>query len=287
MAGTSATIRSFHSALPFLARSDVNVLLCGEPGTGKRSWAQTMHDRSARQRRPFLTVRLSSLDATSMETKLFGGMGKEGLLSHADGGTVYLEDVEALTPHVQQQLTEWLGAGGVDVRLMSGTTTALDERVRLGRFARSLYGRLAVLQVTIPPLRDRLEDIPAILEHCLSRTDAPSPIAAVEQAALEELLRYSWPENTRELVQIIEAARAAAQGNPITAALIRGTLGARPRRKSGLEIVPLEQLKSEYILTALALCNGNQSLAARRLGIGRSTLIRKLRATSARSNRAA
>jgi DNA-binding NtrC family response regulator len=283
---TSATVRAFQQALPSLARSDLNLIVCGEPGTGKRHWAQAIHDHSARHGRLFTTIRVSAFDEASLETKLFGGSGKDGALARARGGTVYLEDVEALTPRLQQRLTLWIASTDADVRLISGTSNTLPDEVRFGRFSRRLYNVLAVVQLSIPPLRDRPEDIPAIVEYCLTHVKSDE-VVAIRDDALTELCHYRWPENTRELVQIVEAARAAAHGLPITGEVVRSVLGRRPLRNSALEIVPLYQLESEYIQIALARCEGNQSMAARRLGIGRSTLIRKLRAGGGRNYQAA
>jgi len=284
--GTSATVRAFQQALPSLARSDLNLVMCGEPGAGKRHWAQAIHDHSTRRGRPFSTIRVSAFDEPNLEAKLFGASGKDGALVRARGGTVYLEDIQALTARLQQQLTLWMASADADVRLISGTSNTLPDEVRFGRFSRRLYNLLAVVQLTIPPLRDRPEDIPTIVEYCLAHVTS-AQVVAIRDDALAELCRYRWPENTRELVQIVEAARAAANGLPITGEVIRNVLGRRPLRNSALEIVPLCQLESEYIQIAVARCQGNQSMAARRLGIGRSTLIRKLRASRARSYQAA
>jgi DNA-binding NtrC family response regulator len=284
--GTSATVRAFQQALPSLARSDLNLVMCGEPGTGKRHWAQAIHDHSARHGRPFTTIRVSAIDEVTLEAKLFGAPGKDGALARARGGTIYLKDVQALTPRLQQRLTLWMASPDADARLISGTSNTLLEEVRFGRFSRRLYNLLAVVQLTIPPLRDRPEDIPAIVEYCLAHLKS-GHMVAIRDDALAELCRYRWPENTRELAQILDAARTAANGLPITGDIIRSVLGRRPLRNSALEIVPLSQLESEYIKIAVARCEGNQSMAARRLGIGRSTLIRKLRASGARNYQAA
>ena len=277
--GKSMSMRAVQQALPCVARADLSLVLCGEVGTGKRQWAQALHEHSARQGRPFVAVRIAGNDENTLDAKLFGAGGRDGVFCRALRGTVYLDGIDALSPRLQHRLNQLLEGNPVDVRVISGTASTLPENVRFGRFSRALYGRLAVVQLTIAPLRERPEDIPVVVEHCLWHGSPSRPSSVVRDDALVELCRYGWPENTRELVQVLEATCALAKDRPISGELIRTVLGQRPRRNAAVGIVPLDQLEVEYILTALARCDGNQSMAARRLGIGRSTLIRKLRAS--------
>jgi DNA-binding NtrC family response regulator len=289
LVGGSAAVRALKDALPSVALSDVNLLLCGEPGTGKREWAEAIHRKSGRCDGPFVVLAASELTEARVERRLFGDDGREGLLAER-GATLYVDAVEALSPRLQQRLAQSLALpGAVSVRIVAGTAVALEEYIRLGRFLHALYRRVGAIQLTIAPLRDRPEDIPAIVEQWLWRASqrAGTPPVGILDGALAELRGQRWAENTRELVQVVEAARNAAGGRPITAETVRIVLARRGRRAAAHDILPLDRLEYEYIRTAVARCGGNQSLAARRLGIGRSTLIRKLRGIPARDTAAA
>jgi DNA-binding NtrC family response regulator len=290
LVGASATVRGFKHALPSLARAEVSLIIGGEPGTGKTEWAQAIHRHSGRAARPFHALSLASLPEARAERQLFGGPSKEGLLAQSRGTTLYLAGIDTLSPRLQHRLAQWLAIDDpLGVRLIAGSRLALDAQVRLGRFSRTLYQRLALVQLAIAPLRERIEDIAPIAEDHLWRASERSdePPLVLRESALGELAAHGWPENVRELVGILTALRTIAHGGVITAELVRRTLRGARRRTAPLEVLPLERIESDYILAALALCDGNQTLAARRLGIGRSTLLRKLKAGSARSERAA
>jgi DNA-binding NtrC family response regulator len=282
-------MRILKDALASLALSDVHLVLCGERGTGKREWAEAVHRKSARCEESFVVLPLAAMGDARTERRLFGDdAGRDGLLAHR-GTTVYLDAIESLTPRLQRRLAQWTTtAQPSTVRLIAGTGVMLEEQVTLGRFDRDLYRRLAAVQLCIPPLRERRDDVPAIVEHWLWHgAECDASAADLRSDALVELASYHWPGNVRELIQVVEAARNAAAGRPITADLVRHVLARHPRRAVAADIVPLDQIEREYIHAAVARCDGNQSLAARRLGIGRSTLIRKLRSARARSDRAA
>lgn len=291
LVGTSATIRGFKHALPSLAHADVPLIITGEAGTGKSEWAQAIHRQSERASRGFCVVSLATMPEARVERRLFGERGKEpGVLAQSRGATVYLAGMDTLAPRLQQRLAHWLTVENAgSVRIIAGSRTALDAQVRLGRFSRALYQRLALVQMTIAPLRERVEDIAAITEDHLWRATEhrdESPMV-VRESALGELAAHGWPENVRELVSVLTATSAAIHSGSITAELVRKVLRASSRAVQSAEVLPLERIESDYILAALALCEGNQTLAARRLGIGRSTLLRKLKATLPRHERAA
>jgi DNA-binding NtrC family response regulator len=280
LTGTSATIRGFKHALPSLARADVPLIITGEPGTGKSEWAQAIHRHSERAAGPFHVVPLATLPEQRIERRLFGEPGKEGLLAKSRGATVYLAGTDTLSPRLQQRLAQWLAVeNGGAVRVIAGSCAPLDAQVRLGRFSRVLYQRLALIQLTIPPLRERVEDIAAIVEDQLWHASGASsePALVIRDSALGELAAHSWPENVRELVRVLADARPSARGSSITAELVRKVLRGTARPRSSPEVLPLDRVELDYIVVALALCDGNQTLAARRLGIGRSTLLRKLK----------
>jgi DNA-binding NtrC family response regulator len=283
LVGTSATVRNFKHALPSLARSDVHLIITGEPGTGKAEWANAIHRHGERGGRPFAALALATMPENRVERRLFGDAGNEGLLVQSRGSTIYLGGMDTLSLRLQHRLAQWLAVQDSGAaRLVAGSGTALDSQVRLGRFSRALYQRLALVQLTIAPLRERIEDVSAIAEDHLWRASEKSEDAPIvmRDSALGELAAHAWPENVRELVRVLESACAMVQGGSLTAEVVRKAMRRGSRRELSSEVLPLERIETDYIVAALALCDGNQTLAARRLGIGRSTLLRKLKAGS-------
>lgn len=288
--GTSATIRGFKHALPSLAHADVPLIITGELGTGKSEWAQAIHLHGARSNRPFHVLSMTTMVESRLESRLFGETGKAGLLAQAEASTVYLGGMDTLPPRLQQRLTHWLTVENTaGVRVIAGSRTPLDAQVRLGRFSRALYQRLALVQLTIAPLRERIDDVAAIAEHHVWHASAQSedPPVAIRESALGELAAHNWPENVRELVTVLTTIQRERSTDTITADVVRKTLRRLERPGQSIDVLPLDRVESDYILAALALCDGNQTLTARRLGIGRSTLLRKLKTTAPRRERAA
>jgi DNA-binding NtrC family response regulator len=283
--GTSAIVRGFKHALPSLANAEVPLIITGEPGTGKSEWAQAIHRHSPRSNRPFLTVAMATLPELRLERRLFGDTGKEGVLAQGRGSTVYLAGMDTLSARLQHRLAQWLAVESASgVRIIAGSRSALDAQVRLGRFSRALYQRLALVQLAITPLRERVEDVAAIVEdHLWHATTQPeeSPLL-IRESALGELAAHSWPENVRELVTVLTTILLEIRTGTITADIIRKALRELTQRAPSLDVLPLERIETDYIVAALALCDGNQTLTARRLGIGRSTLLRKLKAGTPR-----
>jgi len=291
LVGTSATIRGFKHALPSLAAADVPLIITGEAGTGKTEWAQAIHRQSERTGRAFHVVSLASMPEGRIERRLFGERGHDaGLLAQSRGATVYLSGMDTLAPRLQHRLAQWLTVENAgEVRIIAGSRTALDAQIRLGRFSRALYQRLALIQLTIAPLRERVEDIASIAEdHLWRATERGNETPLVmRESALGELAAHGWPENVRELVAVLNATSAAMRTGSITAELVRKVLRTGARGAASPDVLPLDRIEYDYILAALALCDGNQTLAARRLGIGRSTLLRKLKTSAPRRERAA
>jgi DNA-binding NtrC family response regulator len=290
LVGTSATVRGFKHALPSLAHADVPLIITGEPGTGKSEWAQAIHLHSGRASKAFYVVPLATLPEPRLERRLFGEPGKEGVLGQGRGSSVYLAGIETLSPRLQQRLTQWLGGDHPrSVRVIAGSRVALEAQVRLGRFSRPLFQRLALVQLTVAPLRERIDDIAAIVEDYLwhaSSHSEESPLG-IRESALGELVSYGWPENVRELVIALTRMRLEMRAGAITAELVRKTLRHHVDCIPSLDVLPLDRIETDYIIAALALCDGNQTLTARRLGIGRSTLLRKLKAGTPRHHPAA
>ncbi len=292
MVGTSGPIREVERALGWLAAAEVNLLLQGEAGTGKRALAEAIHARSPRAAGPFFAVSLSGRADAEIEAELFGRDGGGGLIGAAGGTTLYLEDISSLAPRLQRRLARALRTAEPtrrSVRLIASTVIELEEAVRLGRFLPDLYAHLGLIRLTVPPLRERREDIVALTEHFVrsycERT--ASPRITIARGAVAELTAYAWPGNVRELQQALGAALALTRGGELTAERVRTVLGRRPRRHAAPDVFPLRALERDYIATVLARCNWNQSLAARRLGIGRNTLMRKIKSFKLEKSEAA
>jgi len=289
LAGTSAPMREIERALGHLAHANVNLVVHGEPGTGKRVLAERIHRLGPRAGNRFVAIAVERLVDSEVEALLFG---EEGVLAPgAPRATLYVDAIDALAPRLQTRLALALGERDYehDVRVIAGTAAALEELTRLGRFRRDLFFRLAVVRIALPPLRERREDIAVVADRVMGEwcETAGAPRFELSRRALAELSSYAWPGNARELEQTIEAVLALSLGTEVTAAMIREVLGRRPRRYAALDVFPLRQLERDYIAGVLSTCDWNQSLAARRLGIGRNTLMRKIKTFGLHSDVAA
>lgn len=279
--GNGPSVTALRGALTTLGQLEMNLLLCGESGTGKQACAIALHRLSNRRTHPFYTVHLDGMSDARIDECLFGPRGMTSLAARARMATVYLDGIDTLSQRLQTRLATALGTSETpNVRIVSGTAVALEEHVRLGRFQRALYDRLATLQISLPPLRERREDIaliaPAAFDRWSERTGLP--IKSFGEGALAQLQAYDWPVNVRELLCVLSVAYEHTRGPVISAERVRSELGARPRRHVAPGIVPLKQVERDYLLAVMHRCGGNQTLAARRLGIGRSTLLRHLQA---------
>jgi len=287
-----------------VAASDTTVFIAGESGTGKELVARAIHRLSKRANGPFIKVNCGALTETLLESELFGhergaftGAIKQklGRFELADGGTLFLDEVGDVPPSMQVKLLralqeqEFERVGGeapikVDVRVVSATNKNLDAEVSAGRFRQDLFFRLHVLPVTLPPLRERREDIPGLVQHFVHklgpRTNAR--VRAVSDAALGRIMAYHWPGNVRELENAIEQALVFAEGDEIGPAALPQFLqgGAEedalsvPREMSLPEI--LDDLERQLILKAYAKAGRVKTETARLLGIKTSALYYKL-----------
>ncbi len=288
-----------------VASSDANVLLAGESGTGKGILARFIHDQSPRRGAPFVTIACANIPAGLLESELFGHEKgaftgaterRVGRFEQADGGTILIDGVSELAPGLQGKLLRVLQekaferlAGTrtlrVDVRVLASTQAPLEEVVARGEFRADLFYRLNVVCIEIPPLRDRMEDLPVLVEHILrgiaqQRGGAPRRLA---QAALHRLLRHDWPGNVRELRNVVEGAAIVAEDGDIPARALRlgrpagsgGGPGAGLLADAGDRRLTLAELEERYIREVLRLAGGNRSQAARILGINRKTLLEK------------
>lgn len=287
------------------AAANTSVLLLGESGTGKSFAAQLIHARSRRARGPFVEINCAGLQATFLDSELFGHEkgaftdakeAKRGLFEVADRGTLFLDEIGDLAPELQPKLLRVLETrtfrrlGGtrelsVDVRLVAATNRDLETAVREGRFREDLFYRLSVFPLTIPPLRERSRDDVLELVHGSLRSlrehhgDAPGEITS---RALDRLVAYAWPGNVRELRNALERALVLAVGaeridlEHLPAALRSADAVSRPVAGAA-EIPTLKEMERDHIERALYLLGGNRTVAAERLGISRATLHAKIR----------
>jgi DNA-binding NtrC family response regulator len=278
------------------------VLILGESGTGKEMVARAIHYSGPFRDRPFVPVDCGSLVPTLIESELFGYVkgaftgamqSKEGLLAVAQGGTVFLDEVGELPVDLQARLLRALQEKEIrpvgstkqvpiNVRILAATNRDLEQAVGQGGFRRDLYFRLNVLSLRIPPLRERLQDIPLLAKSFLDRLSRESGRSYVlSDDAMKVLLAYDWPGNVRELENCIERCCAMSSGPVIhTADLpssITGVAAQLANRVPETRIVPIADLEKQAVLGAIAQLNGDKLLAARLLGIGKTTLYRKLK----------
>jgi transcriptional regulator with PAS, ATPase and Fis domain len=285
-----------------VAESDANVLIEGESGTGKELVARAIHRLSGRGEKPFLGVNCASLNENLMESELFGhirgaftGAVKDrmGRFEMAEGGTLFLDEVSEIGPHLQAKLLrvvqerEYQRVGETrarkaDVRILSASNRRLKDLLAGGSFRDDLYYRLNVVSIIPPPLRDRKEDIPVLVDYFLdrSRDHRGGLRRSFSPLAMRVLLEYSWPGNVRELENAVERARICSRGETIEEsalpAEIRRGGGTNHRGARHAGQGPAEP-KAETIREALSRCRGNREEAALLLGISRVTLWRRMK----------
>src|SRR5215471_16893266 len=284
-----------------VAPTDATLLIQGESGTGKEVIAKAVHHASARATRPFVAVNCGAVPEALLESELFGYVrgaftgaagSKLGLFEEADGGTLFLDEIAEMPPALQVKLLRTLQSGEVrrlgstqaatiDVRVIAATHGDLAAMISQGSFREDLYYRLNVIQLVLAPLRDRREDIPALAEHFLAESVGKlGRKLRLSSEALERLLRYPWPGNVRELQNAIERAAILARSDVlepedlpphVTAGMQLGPSPTLPRPST------LAEAERTHILQTLERFGRNHSSAAEALGIGRTTLWRKLK----------
>jgi len=295
--GSAPALRSALQLAHQAAATSLAVLIQGETGTGKEMVAQAIHNASARARGPFVAINCGALPRELIESELFGyeggaftgarKEGRPGKFELADGGTIFLDEVGEMPLEMQVRFLRVLQEkkvvrlGGreeipVDVRVIAATNRDLAREVVRGNFRSDLYYRLNVIEIHLPALRERPEDIPLVARYLLEdlkKRLGKSQLALTREAEAA-LAAYTWPGNVRELENVLERAAHLATG-PVKLEHLPGTVTGRgDAPKVGL--TPLEEAEKEAILHALVLCRGNISQAARQLGIGRATLYRRL-----------
>ena len=309
--GRTPVMRRLMAQIERAARTDAAVLLIGESGTGKEVIAQALHDRSPRAGKPFVTVDCGALSPTLVGSELFGhergaftGADRQhvGAFERAHGGTVFLDEIGELPAALQATLLGVLERrrfrrlGGrvdvsVDVRIVSATHRDLRAEVNSGAFRLDLYYRLAVVLLQVPPLRDRRDDIPLLVEHFLRECGHDGPIDdLVSPATMKTLCAHHWPGNVRELKNLIEATVAMGEAPAVEAAPGPGAApmsGAAPGASAGDALLELPykeargqllaEFEARYLARLLVRTRGNVSLAAREARMDRSHLIDLLR----------
>ena len=301
--GESPAIIAVLGLIERAAQVALPVAIAGESGTGKELCARAVHDAGPRRDRPFVAINCGALPEALLESELFGhvkgaftGADRErkGLFEIADGGTLFLDEIADTSPGLQAKLLRVVQDGvvrrvgdertrKVEVRLVTAARVPLAELVAAGRFRDDLRYRLDVIAITLPPLRTRAADLPALITHLLGRIAGDRPPPRVSKDAARALARYPWPGNVRELENAL--ARAVALGSdPITVddlpETLRGPGVAAPRFAPDGELTlkpAIDGLERAYVAAALARANGNQSAAARLLGLSRFGLQKKLR----------
>ncbi|NPV02204.1 MAG: sigma-54-dependent Fis family transcriptional regulator [Brevinematales bacterium] len=298
--GNSPGIKRVLDTVRQIAPTDATILITGESGTGKELVASAIHNNSRRSKGPFIKVHCAALTDTLLESELFGhekgsftgaAARKRGRFELADGGTIFLDEIGEISQTTQVKLLrvlqehEFERVGGeetlkVDIRVITATNKDLHHEVEQGRFREDLFYRLNVINLHIPPLRERKEDIPLLINHFVNFYSGRHGKQAVQISlkALKLMENYIWKGNIRELQNLVENLIVMSKGVEITPddlpAAIRNFSGQEELR---LEVgIPLDEVERRAIIATLDSVNGNKSHAARVLGIGRKTLLRKL-----------
>jgi DNA-binding NtrC family response regulator len=308
--GKSAAMLNVYKMVARIARSSAPVLVLGESGTGKELVARAVHAHSARASGPFVAVSCAAMTETLLESELFGHergaftgaeRARRGLFEQATGGTLFLDEIGEVPPKMQAQLLRVLQeneirrVGGsenikVDVRVVAATHRDLDEEVKQGRFREDLLFRLRVVSLRLPAMRERLEDVPPLVDYFVAQAarkeNRPQPTIAPE--AMEALRHYTWPGNVRELRNAVERAMAVASPDVVLASDLPGEITGRPATAApargagggGGDLVAdrptLAVLERRYVELILVETGGNKKRAAEILGIDRRTLYRTL-----------
>jgi len=294
-----AEARSMRPVLEMIERvgpSDASVLITGENGTGKGVVARALHAVSRRASRALVSVNVGGLPEALFESELFGHVkgaftdaksDREGRFELADGGTLFLDEIANVPLAQQAKLLRVLETGEfervgssrtrkADVRLLSATNARLDAEVEAGRFRQDLYFRLRTVEIHIPPLRDRRDDLPTLASHFLGAhaTRYRKAVNGFDESAMKTLLAHDWPGNVRELDHAIEGAVLMTTGNTIRAADLG--LASSANKTPRIEDMSLEDVETLLIRKALARYGGNVSRAAEALGLSRSALYRRI-----------
>ncbi len=294
----SPQMREILHLIAEISHSDGTILITGESGTGKELVARAVHANSRRKERPFITINCAALPDTLQESELFGYArgaftgatgNKPGLIEEAESGTLLLDEIALASPSTQSKLLRFLQHGEfrrlgenrerhVDVRLIAATNSELNDLIRQGSFREDLFYRLNVIPIHVPPLRERPDDIVLLANHFLNIfcDDEARQVDGFRQDALDLLAAYDWPGNVRELENAVEYAVMLTKNGHITASALPPQVRSNGGDGNGAPRT-LDQVEAAHIVRVLESMDWNQDKAASELGIGRTTLWRKLK----------
>jgi two-component system, NtrC family, response regulator HydG len=298
--GNSPVFRKTLEIAQQAASSAATILITGESGTGKEVVARYIHENSARNDKPFVAVNCAALPESILEAELFGyeegaftgaTKNRDGRFAMAHGGTIFLDEVAEMSAAVQVKLLralqereiEPLGGAtrAVDVRVLAATNRELESEVERGNFREDLFYRLNVIVINLPPLRQRLDDVPLLIDLFINRYAQKNnkPIEGISKEATEVLSGYYWPGNVRELENVIERAVVLSRSPMLDVADLPPRIAAEERYQGQLSIsigTPLEEIELRVIRETLRHTRGDKKLAAQLLGIATRTIYRKL-----------
>ncbi len=295
--GASTAIRKVLHLIEKVAGTEATVLVRGESGTGKELVARAIHNNSQRRDKPLVTINCATLQENLLESELFGhdrgaftgaDKPKVGLFEIAEGGTLFIDEIAEMTPSLQAKLLRVLEDGHyrrvgstlerwADVRVIAATNKPLEAEQKAGRFREDLYFRLNVLTIPLPPLRERREDIPLIVEHLLRTRPLGRSTYSVEPSAMQALTEHNWPGNVRELANVLERAQILAEGLIITTDdlpenLLKPTASAEAHPPFSPD--NLDERERVHVREVMRKFEGNKLQAAKALGISRRSLYR-------------
>jgi DNA-binding NtrC family response regulator len=297
MIGMSPPMVEVYKMIARVAPTNTTVMIHGESGSGKELVARAIHANSDRRKAPFVAVNCGSLTESLLESELFGhvrgaftgaGYTKQGLFEAANHGTVFLDEISETSPNMQTRLLRVLEereiqrVGNmdripVDIRVIAATNRALHDLMREGKFREDLYYRLNVIRIAVPPLRERMADLPLLFDHFLKRHSRRiGKDIAVQAEVLDMLDRYTWPGNVRELDNVVERAVTLNITGILSPADFADQFGQTQRAAAVFprELVPLDEIERQYVLHVVNRLNGNMTKAAEVLAVDRRTLYR-------------
>jgi DNA-binding NtrC family response regulator len=302
LTGKSPSMQKIYDLVERISGSSNNVLITGESGTGKELVAKAIHYSGSRKGGPFIAVNCAAIPETLLESELFGykrgaftdaKTDKKGLLFEATAGTIFLDEITEMPVVLQAKLLRVIEerevrplgdthAHPIDVRIVSSSNRDMKDVIHQGRFREDLYYRLKVIDIELPPLRERREDIPLLVEHFVQRfgQEPKKRVSRVSEEVLKVLINYAWPGNVRELENVVQRAITLCQHDVILPEDLPASILQEPKEslldKGIRENYTMDRLEKEYVRRVLIEVGGNKSKAAQILGFDRKTLYRKL-----------